>query len=138
MLSKTSSSSSPGNGDCKKQREILVFSYFFPRQQLGYLADEHLENEDAEAPPVDSACVRRLGEHFRGEELGSAAEGAGAVAVTHALLAQAKVSDFHIALSVQQQVVQFEISATSQFQINFCFGQNSPIWVYLVFIPYFC
>lgn len=113
MLSKTSSSSSPGNGDYNnRQIYIPSLSYKF----WFYLSNEHLKNEDAEAPPVDGARVRRLREHFGGEELWGAAEGARAVAVAHALLAQTKVGDFHVSLCIQQEVVQFEISENFQIQ----------------------
>ena len=53
--------------------------------------------------------VRCLSEHLRRQELRGAAEGAGPVAVPHALLAQPEVGDLDVALRVQQQVVQLEV-----------------------------
>ena len=74
------------------------------------LADQHLEDEDAEAPPVDRARVRRLRQDFRGQKFRRSAEGSGSVAEAHALFAEPEVSDLDVALGVEQQVVEFQVS----------------------------
>jgi len=57
------------------------------------LPDQHLEDEDAEAPPVDSPRVRRFRQNFRRQKFRRSAESAGPVAETHALLAQAEIGN---------------------------------------------
>lgn len=69
------------------------------------LSYEHLEDEDSKAPPVNGSSVRGLRQHLRCQELRSAAERSRAVSEAHPLLAESKVGDLHIPLSVQQQIV---------------------------------
>lgn len=78
--------------------------------EFTHLSDEHLENQDAQAPPVDRPRVRGLGEHLGREELGRAAERAGAIAETHALLTQTEIGNLHVALGVQQKIVELQVA----------------------------
>ena len=55
-----------------------------------------------QAPPVDGTCVRGLEENLGRQELGRATKGARAISVADALLAQAEVGHFQIALGVEQ------------------------------------
>ena len=54
-------------------------------------ADNHLEDEDAERPPVDGEVVSVADEHFRRQVLRRAAEGIGQLTLLHEL-GQAKIS----------------------------------------------
>ena len=134
MLSNTSSSSSPGNGDWGRQRRRLRPP---PRGEGGgharppaHLPHQHLVEEHAQPPPVHAAAVAALRQHLGGQELGRAAEGGGALAVAHTctqvaflprqatsqpgvtrltFLAQTKVGDPHKAVSIHQEVVQLQV-----------------------------
>ena len=50
---------------------------------MAHLPDQHLEDEDPQAPPVHGPRVRRLRQDLGRQELGRAAERTGAVPETH-------------------------------------------------------
>lgn len=52
--------------------------------------------------------------YLGGDVVGRAAEGAGGVALKHALPAHAEVGDLDVALAVQQHVVQLQVSAAAE------------------------
>lgn len=77
----------------------------------GRQAREHLIQQCAERPPVDSLAIAFFEKHFRGDVFRCAAEGIRALGrLSDAALAQAKVSDLHIAQVVQQHILRLQVA----------------------------
>ena len=77
----------------------------------GRQARQHLVEQRAEAPPVDSAPVARAVQHLRREVLGRAAERVrAAVDGVDVLLREPEVGQAHVALVVQQHVFGLEVA----------------------------
>ena len=77
-----------------------------------HLTNQHLVDEHTEAPPVDRSRISRLQEDFGRQKLRRTTERARTVAKTNALLAQAEIGHFQVAVRVQQQIVKFQITFT--------------------------
>lgn len=76
----------------------------------GRYADDHLVDEDAECPPVESFVVSAAHDHLRREILGRAAERVRLLTVSLHNLGQTEVSQHNVAVVVQKNVLWLEIA----------------------------
>ena len=81
---------------------------------LLYLSNKHFIDEYPESPPVHCSRVGDVRQNLRSEKLRCTTERAGSSAVPHILLAQTKVGNLDKTLSVQQKVIQLQISTKSK------------------------
>lgn len=89
-----------------------------------YLPDEHLENKDSKAPPVNGPRVRRISEHLRSQKLGGPTKSPRTIPEAHSLLAEPKVGDLHVALRVEQQIIQLQIPINDAVVVQILQAQN--------------
>lgn len=73
-----------------------VENFFFVVTREWRFANEHLEDENSQAPPVDCSRVGCLGQHFGSEKLWRSTERSGSVAKAHSFFAQSEVGDFYV------------------------------------------
>jgi len=76
----------------------------------GRLASHHLIHEHAQGPPVNAEAVIQLLKDLWGNIVGRAAEGRCQTALEHALLAHAEIGDLAVAFTVEQNVVQLQVT----------------------------
>ena len=81
---------------------------------LLYLSNKHFIDEYPKSPPVHGSGVGDVRQDLRSEKLRCTTERAGSSAMPHILLAQTKVGNLDKTLSVQQKVIQLQISAKSK------------------------
>lgn len=84
--------------------------------------NEHLVDEDAERPPVNREVVTLLCYHLGGEVLGSAAESACQVAISHGLC-EAVIDDLKISRLVDQDVFKLEVSVHNALGMEIADGE---------------
>lgn len=81
----------------------------------GQAAAQHFVHDHSEAPPVHRLVVVILADHLRRQVLGCAAKGLRGFPVEHLLLAQAEVGDLDVAVLVEQNVFELQITAEEKF-----------------------
>lgn len=98
----------------------------------------------AQAPPIHGSCVSRLEKHFWCEKFRCAAKCSCSITKSDAFFAQTKVGHFQIALCVQQQIVQLQVSVnnfvivqelqaqhdTSGIEASTCLVENLLVYVH--------
>jgi len=96
----------------------LVSKYFLSHSNCvhgkeGGLAELNLEEKAPKAPPIEREPIALfvfLIKHFRRNEFVGAAEAVGAVAVEHAILGEAEVGQFEIAVGANHRVLALYIT----------------------------
>ena len=74
-------------------------------------SDQHLVQQDADGPPVDTEVVSRLIQHFWRHVFGSTADcGRQFVILKH--FSQAEINQLDIAVLIEQDIFQFEVSVS--------------------------
>eukprot|EP00042_Codosiga_hollandica_P054914 m.755144 g.755144 ORF g.755144 m.755144 type:complete len:424 (+) comp59009_c0_seq1:1115-2386(+) len=76
----------------------------------GRLSGKHLVHEHAQGPPVHTGAVRLFLDDLRSNVVGSAAESVGGVDPADAFLAHAEISHLDVAIRVEHDVVELEIT----------------------------
>mmetsp|Transcript_77581 Transcript_77581/g.240356 ORF Transcript_77581/g.240356 Transcript_77581/m.240356 type:complete len:268 (+) Transcript_77581:2-805(+) len=87
----------------------------------GRVARQHLEDEDAQGPPVHGAAVALGLDDLRRQVLGCAAESPGAVLD---LLGEAEVRDLHVALAVDEQILGLQVAVDDVLGVQVGEGQD--------------
>ncbi len=89
---------------------VLVRVVRVPDDVEGTPPGQHLVEQHAQRPPVHREGVVLPAQDLRRDVVGGAAEGGGGVSLPDALLAHAVVGQLDVALVVQEDVVQLEVS----------------------------
>ena len=87
----------------------------------GRVSRQHLVDEDAQGPPVDSLVVAFALDDLRGQVLGGAAQGPGSV--SHPL-GEPEVGDLEVALPVEKQVFRLEVSVDDGKRVKVVEGRD--------------
>ena len=78
---------------------------------------EHVVHECPQGPPVHSLPVPGPGQDLRGHVLDRAAECVGHRALVNRLLAKAEISELHMTLGVQQNILRLEVSVDDSLKV---------------------
>lgn len=103
-----------------ESRSVLLFSRrgspIFGSE--GRSTSEHVVHEGPQGPPVHRLAVPGPGQNLRRHVLDSAAEGVGHCALVNGLLAQTKVCQLNMTLSVKQNILRLEIPVDDSLYTN--------------------
>jgi len=88
--------------------------FIFVVSTEGRLSQQHFVNQHAKGPPIHCATILLLAQNLGRHELGRSTESVCSRSIVHVLFAETVIRNLDMTIQCQQNVVQFQITISSQ------------------------